>query len=355
MSALLCSAVVFLLSVTRPVEFTPQTALSTLENDHAQVQWAKAARYLVEPVKYVPADKWMQPYRMKGEDLREANGAQVTSLMIERALALESQSAQIDFKTDTYLYGDSFRIGHYLAHWDLKSSVKLNQVLCASALKKLDQVMFAVEAPWIGALISDRVRAADISAPNDIKQFSSHFQLLVGEAPFLFIALWDNPANKRLQETGDEVFKSMMKDGDEPHSGTGRAFDLDGVVSTHLLLVPAFRRYVVQVMLSKQPRALAIRTRLGVAFQSDDASISVVDAHRPHISVSVADIVAYKIHKVLKDAPNFDPFWPEAKRAIVRTKIYKWLLNDSLDWEKIAKNPWHFWFDEGWEDTVPPT
>jgi hypothetical protein len=337
---------------------------SILKDDRAQL--VQAASILVQPTNQLivllhrytvwSAVPWKLPISlddhspMYGESLRSRTNPSVTDLFVDRIHDLSHEISQIG--DDAAPLNEACSLAFCLARWDRPAAVKQAAILCAISFQKLSPTNSSslsshmTLSSQLPALVDLRAKAGDSNALSEYaawltamnpQQYSWQIkEILHPLAEFPDDAAW-NPVWKTLFEDENSSWYRLLWKFScrETNDWTSHYFNVEEFFATPIINHPEFRSFVVRLLHEMSPGGKIIGDKGGYWLNQDLSTNRrfgyTVETPYPAadlngISFRTCDFYAWLLSNRIVGAPEFQLYWPEARKDAAIDSLERLLL-----------------------------
>jgi hypothetical protein len=314
-------------------------------------QWLEAASIIVQPNNkpVMPLVSWGYPWglpldvadatRMLGEPLRVKEKPSVTELLIKRIHDVLERGK--DSADDAGALNGACNLAFCLTKWDGQAGLGVLQELCAGAFQKLAPTHYSSLcshmdlAGQLSAMIQLRARAGDTSALREYALWlkavePQHFFLQIGPMLTPLAKFPDSPAWTGLWEVLFDDEKSawfnylLEQNRPDPKRMSSPSLNVQVFFGTPVINNGRFRKFAVRLLREKSAcgkivgeaahgywldQRLSVMRRFGYTVEGPKDGSEINGKQ-----FRTCDLYAWLLSHRIKDAPEFQLYWPEAKR-----------------------------------------
>ena len=323
--------------------------LAILKDDNGQ--WLEAASIIVRPTDkpVMPLVSWGYPWglpldfadrtRMLGEPLRVRGNPSVTELVIKRIHnTLERGKDSAD---DAGALNGACNLAFCLTKWDGQAGLGVLQELCACAFQKLAPTNYRSLcshmdlAGQLSAMTQLRAKASDTNALREYALWlkavePQHFFLQIGPmltplARFPYSPAWTGLWEVLFDDEKSAWFNYLLEQNKpDPKRMSSPSLNVEVFFGTPVINSGRFRKFAVRLLQEKSAcgkivgeaahgywldQRLSVMRRFGYTVEGpkDRSEINGKEFR-------TCDFYAWLLSNRIKDAPEFQLYWPEAKR-----------------------------------------
>jgi hypothetical protein len=338
--------------------------LSILKDDHGN--WLQAASILVQPTNqavqllreysFWSAVVWQLPLSlddrppMYGESLRSRTNPSVTDLLVRRIRDLSPSTSENG--DDAANLNEACNLAFCLARWDRQAATNQAAILCALSFRKLSPTNSSslsshmTLSGQLPALVDLRAKAGDSNALREYaswlvimnpQQYSwQATQILQPLAEFADDPAW-NPVWKTIFEDENSSWNRLLWTFSrrETNDWSSHGFNVEEFFATPVINRPEFRSFVIRLLHETSPGGKIMGDKGGYWLHQDLSTnrrfgytleTPYPDDDLNGISFRTCDFYAWLISNRIVGAPEFQLYWPEARKDAALASLERLLL-----------------------------